>query len=241
MSAADDLLREALAPLRSVAEPGADEVAAVFARRARADARRRSLAAIAVALVIAAAAASAIPPARAAIGGAFERFASVLTGRDDAHTVIGLTPQMSRWIDGGEGAVVLAAAGGEEMVAFREPATGRACIAYGVGGSECDDADLWRERFGRGGADLLAPLATTPARDERLLVAWGVAGEDVASVRLVYADGTARQAPVGAAGGFAVRAPRGRAPAAIEGLDGAGRMVASARADALQWEFPTGP
>jgi len=249
----EDLLRLALAG-RPGLEPTPAEVRAAL-RGARARPRRRlsrrpaglrpalasSWAAIAAAvLVVALGTAVAVPQSRAALAGALDRLERFLGGGEAPGRPLpaGEPADVLNWLgDAAPGSPrVLASAGAERLVAFRERRTGGACFSLGRHLNECGDLAHWRERLAGG---VVAPLFTTPGRAGGVVV-WGIAEDPVARVELRYRDGGAARAAV-PHNGFVLHAEPGRGPRDLVARDAGGRLLASADVGTLQFRFCARP
>lgn len=241
MSDPERTLRDALRPIAD-RRPPEGEVALVLERHRRQIHRRRALALAATLVAVLSLGALSISPARAEILGAFERLGDFLDGSGDPPGArVALreqTPAMIAFLEDAQPGTsrVLAGAGGERLVAFRQRGTGLACLAFGDAARECAELGLWRQRFAEGGTSTFSPLTTTlSSGSTRRIIVWGIAGPSVAEVRLDY-DGLRLAAPVGASG-FAIVAPEGRVPIGVRALNQSGEVIADARVDGLQWSY----
>lgn len=197
---------------------------------------RLALACVAAA-VIALGATLAVPQGRAALGAAFDRFASFFDGADaPGEPIRGEDPDGPlNWLgDATPGSPrVLARSGSLRLVGFRDAGTGHACFSLGRSVTECGDADHWRMRLA-GGA--VVPILTTRGRSADEVALWGVTADAVASVELRYRDGTVIRTLVGT-NGFVIAAPEGPPPVALVARDEGGAALATADVTDLQWRF----
>lgn len=235
--ASDARLRRSLAGLREPGPTDAD-VQTVLARAPALRRPRRLALRVATGLAVLAvllAGAIAIPPSREALASAFDRLERFFTGGDAPGDPVptGEAPNVLNWLGDAtpDSPRVMATAGQERLVAFRERGTGDACFSLGLHVTECADAAGWARRFVDGS---VAPLITTDARGSDRVALWGLADDRVARVVLRYRDGGTLGAPT-PSNGFVLLVEGERAPQSLLALDAAGEVIADADVSALDW------
>jgi hypothetical protein len=171
-------------------EPSEAEVAAVVRRvRARSRARRRSILVLALAACLLGGVAA---PGRAALAAAGERLDAFLAGGPAPGAAASPSAFMADFAAAapGTGRVLATAPDGEQLVALRATMHGQpyACFDYGHHYGECDPIGLSPDLFAH---DPIALVVGTSSRIAGQDVLWALTSDEVASVQLVYADGTA--------------------------------------------------
>jgi hypothetical protein len=251
----DDLLRAALADapdleprpaeLEAVLEalrPRGEPAAAPAVRRPRwtwMPALRLAVASWA-ALVVVVGGVLAVPAGRAAIRDALQRLERFFAG-DQAPGTMLADPRAGalNWLgDALPGTPrVLARAGRERLVAFRQQGSGLACLSLGRHATECGDLAHWRARVVGG---TIAPLFTTPPDRAGRVALWGILGDGVARVEVRYRDGGASATAV-AGPGFVVHTQPAREPLQVVARSADGRVLATAPLEGLRFRFCTRP
>jgi hypothetical protein len=250
----DDLLRTALADapdmeprphevqavLRALRPEGEPAQAPAFSRPFWMPAFRLAVASWA-ALVVVVGGVLAVPAGRAAIRDALQRLERLFAGGDPAPGTMLADPRAGalNWLgDALPGTPrVLARAGRERLVAFRQEGSGLACLSLGRHATECGDLAHWRARVVAG---TIAPLFTTPPDGSGRVALWGILGDGVALVEVRYRDGGASAARA-AGPGFVVFTEAAREPLQVLARSADGRVLATAPLEGLRFRFCTRP
>lgn len=240
----DDLIQAALAEARA-AEPTAAEIRQAVQRSRILPARRRPLGRL-IGVVAATAAllsgtALAVPPVRHALADAFGALQDFLTGGatpPGAPIDAGEPPGRLNWFDGSSPATgaVIAQSQQVRLVAFRDPASGLACIGFGLNGEECLTDGDWTSALARGSIIVRGPLEEPDASGRLALI--GLTVDAITSIELRYADGgTVLIADV--QHGFVLSAEPSRRPLTVTGRDAGGREVDTVDVTNLRWTILT--
>ncbi len=125
--------------------------------------------------------------------------------------------------------VLASSPGGERLLAYRDVGDeSRVCFLYGSFGGECrlPSDPLWR--------DLLTPkrigLLARSRNADGVVALWGVVGDEVSAVRVLYSGGQTQTLPVQY--GFVATGDRSAPPVALEALDADGNVLGRVSASA---------
>jgi len=222
-------------------EPADDQIARVVAavtrrpaRRAiaaRITPRRRSFALVCAVVVAASISAVAYPAARDALGAFFN-------GGSTPGTAAPLG-DLPSWLTGGIAGPsagsqrLLAANDGEQMFAFRDTKTGRACVVFGTDSDTCSESSEWNRLFA-GHAVLKLASGVGPTADGQVAV-FGLARSSVDHVELRDNGHPVASAPV-TNGGWVIVAPQGQ-HSTLVAVGPSGKTVETLDASAWTWTF----
>lgn len=237
----DALVRLAFDEARSI-EPTEAEISAVV-RRAHAQPvrkrrARRILATAAAMLTVVVASAFAVPQSREALFNGFGEFKEFLTGGDPPGTPLPADDNDAflnslRGTDATNGAII-AQAQSLRLVAYRDPATGMACFVYGGSVAACRPDAEWTALLAASPVFLTGP---TPEADSTgRLPLYGLVADNIATIRVEYADGGSERID-DVRHGFIVFADPVRTPTTLTAQDATGATVATTDIRDRQWEF----
>ena len=239
----DELMRLALHDARTI-EPTEHEIAAAV-RAANAPAPRklrgrRLVAVAAAALALVTGTAFAVPQTRHALTDGFGRLEDFLTtGADAPGTPIpaGENDGNLDWFRGTDTTNGSIIAQTESGTARRVPTNrppGWRASPYGTIVSACRPDKEWTQLLKSSPVLLTGPFPE-PDPTGRLAL-FGIAADNITTIKLDYADGTTEHAE-GVEHGFVLFADPKRRPAKLTAQDQAGNTIATIDVSHLQWEF----
>lgn len=239
----DALLRTAFSEIRDL-EPTADDVTAVVRAahaigvRRRRPSRRRLLVAVAASLSLVGGVPLAIPDSREAIFEVFGDVGRFLSGGPFPGEPVPADerPGQLNWFGGASAASgsVIARQGDFRVVAYRDPATGYACMGYGLAIEECRPDSDWADQLAGQTVVLRGPFLQPDATGRLPLV--GVVADAVVAVELRYHDGSFERVD-GVAHGFAVFGDPSRDPRRLVAFGEDGAQLVSLPVADRQWVF----
>lgn len=239
----DELIQLALDDARTVEPTDWQVIAAIHAARrdtpARSNRAWRALAIASATLMLLGGTALAIPQTRDALFAGFGALRDFLTGGGDPPgrpIPPGDNDAVLDWLRGTNptNGAVIAESQGVRLVAYRDPATGMACFAYGASGSDCRPDREWGEILRRSPVFLTGPLPDADAAGRLPLL--GISADQVATIELRYADG-GTEAVHNVSHGFVIFADAARRPATLTARDRPGTTVARIDIRDRQWTF----
>lgn len=198
----------------------------------------RRIATIAAAgAVLLAGTAVAIPQTRDTIFDAFGSLERFLTGGDPPGTPVPQTerPGELNWFAGAAPGSerIIASAGGTRLAAFRQAATGMACLSYGLAVEECRSDAEWIAQLEGSPVLLRGPV---PEASDGKLPLIGIVADAVVSIELTYADG-GRERLDGIRTGFVLLVDGDRNPLTLVAQDASGTTLATVNVSNRQWSF----
>lgn len=233
----DELGTLAFEDIRAI-EPTGAQVAAVLAAATampRRSSPRRIVAIAAATVGLAAGTAMAVPQTRDAIFDVFGSLEEFFSGGAPPGDPIppAETPGTLNWFFGAAPGSqrVLARSGNTRLAAFRQDATGLACISYGLAVEECRSDAEWIAELKASPVLLRGPI---PEPFEGKLPLIGIVADTVTRVELRYADGTDETLDA-IRTGFVLHADPNRNPTSLTARDATGAEVATADLRNLEW------
>jgi hypothetical protein len=222
-------------------EPTEAEVSRVLrqlaARAAKHRTRRRRGAAVLALAVVAVSVAFAYPPSFDALNNFFAGGAT-----PGAQVDPGALPA---WLENNNSLPVahprkgseslLAEQDGQQLFAYRDASTGRACLVFGNDSDTCSSDDEWQQLFGQHALLKLAS-GVGPTQDGKVAV-FGLARSSVVRVELLDGKTVAAESPV-TNGGWVIVANQGSHDSLL-GLDLNGNVVETLDASSWTWKFCT--